>query len=472
MTRMPLLIAAGLLAGCSSAPPPTPIAPAPPETWSVTDPALATAPMRLDWWAAFKSPDLDRLVGEALTANHDLAAADAALTAARALAGEARAQQRPQWGMSAGIERRHEPALAQPPILGTPDRFPIQTIATIGGELAWELDLAGGLARSARAAAADADAALWERRQVEAAVAAQTVRAWLDLGRARTLADLLDRRLNALDAAIQLLERRAAGGAATDADVAALRRVRAEAELDRPAFDHEQRNALRRIAVLTGRDPVAFTADGAALTGAAATPATLPVHDPRAMLRQRPDVQIAERRLEASFERAGASRAALYPSLSLGAAAGLAAPPADLDREGAIRFAVGPSLSWGIFNLGRVRAQIRAADSTAEVAAAQWQQSLLTALEEADGAIDGWRTMRATARSARTARDAAEVASAAAQARFSAGAASTFDVATAEADLLAAEAFAASAEAAERDAWARAHLALGAGWRQDPQPAR
>jgi NodT family efflux transporter outer membrane factor (OMF) lipoprotein len=427
--------------------------------------------MRLDWWTAFRSPDLDRMVGEALAANHDLAAADANLKAARALAGEARANRGPQGGVSAGADRMRESALAQPPIFGTPDRFPSQTMARVGGELAWELDLAGGLAKSARAAAADADAALWERRQIEAAVAAQTVRAWLDLGRARNLGALLDQRLEALDAAVRMLERRASRGAGTDADVAALRRVRAEAAASRPALDQAQRNALRRIAVLTGRDPVAFVGIGAALTGDAVTPTTLTVGEPRTLLRQRPDVQIAERRLAASFERAGASRAALYPSLSLGALAGLAAEPADLDRPGALRFAVGPSISWGIFNLGRVRAQIRASDAQSEAAAAQWQQSLLTALEEADGAIDGWRTARATATAARLAEAAAEVASTAARARFRAGAASPFDLAAAEADLLVAEAAAAEAEAAERAAWAETHLALGAGWRPDPRPA-
>jgi outer membrane protein TolC len=94
----------------------------------------------------------------------------------------------------------------------------------------------------------------------------------------------------------------------------------------------------------------------------------------------------------------------------------LAAPGA-LDEAGAFRFSIGPSINWGIFNLGQVRARIRTSDAASEAAAAQWQGSLLAALEEADGAIDAWRSARSAAASA-------ERATATVRARARAGAAS------------------------------------------------
>jgi outer membrane protein TolC len=257
-------------------------------------------------------------------------------------------------------------------------------------------------------------------------------------------------------------------GAALASDVAPLERLRAETAGELPLLDLAVRNALRRIAVLTGEDPVAgargFTVGRAR---APATPQALTVQDPRQLLRLRPDVQIAEARLIAAFERAGASRAALYPSLSLGAGAGLLAAPGALDEAGAFRFSIGPSINWGIFNLGQVRARIRASDATSEAAAAQWQGSLLVALEEADGAIDAWRSARSASASAEAARNAAARAAATVRARARAGAASTFELAEAEADLLAAEANVIAAEANQREAWANVHLALGAGWTPD-----
>ncbi len=466
---LPAAIAlAALLAGCAGAPPPKPV-PAPPSAnWSASDPALANGELRFDWWTAFGSADLDRLVALALAANFELAAADANLKAAGALAREARAQRLPQGGVATGLQRLREPSATQPPIFRTPEAFPGMTIASIGGELSWDMDFVGGRAKAARAALADAQAAQWQRRQVEAAVAAQVVRAWLDLGRSRQLAAVIDQRLAALDQLIAMARLRVTRGGGTVADVAAMEQVRSAAAGERPALDLAQRNALRRLAVLTGQDPIRLVSDGASLDTQANMPTALTVHDPRAVLRMRPDVQRAEQLLLAAFERAGASRAALYPSLSLGASAGLAASPADLGKVGAFRFAIGPSLNWGIFNLGRVKAGIAAADATSEAAAAAWQQTLLSAVEEADSAVDGWLSARRGAEAARTARNAAEVSVNAARSRSRAGLSSPFERAQAEADCLAAQSMAAAAEANERDAWAFANLALGAGWRSDP----
>lgn len=427
--------------------------------------------MQLDWWTAFQSAELDQLVAEALAANRDVLAAEASLQAARALAAEARTLREPQGGVSAGLQRSREAALSQPPVFGTPDRFENQTLGVLGAEFSWELDLAGGQAAASRAAEADAGAALWQRRQIEAAVAAQVVRAWLDLGRANDLDRLAERRRSAFEASVALMVRRQAHGAATEAEVAALRRLSAESAAERPIIALTRNNALRRIAVLTGRDPVDFTRATTALTGQAATPDDLFAPVPADLLRQRPDVRAAELRVIATFERAGVARAALYPSLSLGAAAGRMAAPSDLDQPGALRFSIGPSVSWGLFNLRRIQAGVRAADAEAEAATAAWGQAILVALEEADGALDAWRTARSSARAVRTAADHARVEASATRARARAGAATPLDLALAEAALLSTELALVNAEAAERDAWAQAHLALGAGWRPEAEQA-
>lgn len=461
-------LAASALAGCAGAPPPMPRPLEPAARWSANDPAVVTGEVRLDWWRAFGSPGLDAAVARALAANHEITAASANLKAARALAGEARRARGVSGGVGAGIERRRDASQAQPPIFITPDPFPDQTIASVALDFAWELDLAGGQAKNARAAGADATAALWERRQIEAAIAAQVVRAWLDLARAEALADLTRQRVARTDAMLALGARRIAKGGALAADYATLEQLRAGLAGERALTGNAARNALRRIAVLTGEDPAALAAKGLpGGTGPLVTPASLTVHDPRTLLRLRPDVQAAEARLVAAFERAGASRAALFPSISLGASGGLLAAPGSLDEAGAFRFAVGPSIRWGIFNLGQVRARIRAADAASEAAAAQWQNALLVALEEADGAIDQWHSARLAAAEARKARAAAETAARAMRARARAGAAGAFDLAEAEAALLAAETQVLAAEGSEREAWAAAHLALGAGWRPD-----
>jgi len=471
MPRLSSLLLAVLLAGCASSaalPPPSPLSPS--SAWSTSGTADVEHQMQLNWWLALESPELNQLVEDALRTNHDLAEAQANLRAAQALAGQARSLSWPQGDVSAQVQRTREPALAQPPALGSPDRFPSQTLGALAGDLSWELDLAGGLAASARAAEADTEAALWQRRGMEAAVAAQVVRAWLDLGRSTDLLRLAERRSAALEKAVAFLERRQAHGAASEADVAAMRRLRADSMAEGPALQQARNNALRRLAVLTAQDPVAFVQRGSTLSGAAETPESLSAPDPVAMLRQRPDVRAAERRLQASFERAGVARAALYPSVSLGVGMGRVADPGDLLEPGALRFAVGPSVSWGLFNLRRLNAGVRAADAGRDAAAAQWARTVLTALEEADGALDAWRAARATAHASRVAAAEAEVEASAARTRAGAGAATALDLALAEAALLSAQVASTTAGAAERMAWAETHLALGAGWTPENSP--
>jgi len=471
MLRLSSLLLAVLLAGCASSSalaPPAPLSPSP--AWSTSGAVVVERQMQLSWWLALESPELNQLVEEALHANHDLAESQANLRAAQALAGQARARSWPQGDVSAQFQRTREPALGQPPAPESPDRFPSQTLGALAGDLSWELDLAGGLAASARAAEADAEAALWQRRGMEAAVAAQVVRAWLDLGRSTDLLRLAERRSAALETAVAFLERRQAHGAASEADVAAMRRLRADSMAEGPALQQARNNALRRLAVLTAQDPVAFVQREPTLSGAAETPESLSAPDPVAMLRQRPDVRAAERRLQASYERAGVARAALYPSVSLGVGMGRVADPGDLLEPGALRFAVGPSVSWGLFNLRRLNAEIRSADAGRDAATAQWARTVLTALEEADGALDAWRAARAAARASRVAADEAEVEASATRTRAGAGAATALDLALTEAALLSAQVASTTGGAAERMAWAEAHLALGAGWSPEDAP--
>jgi NodT family efflux transporter outer membrane factor (OMF) lipoprotein len=465
-----LALAATALAGCAGSPPPMPAPHVTEAQWSADDPNLTNGAARLGWWREFGSADLDAAVDRALGANREIAAAEANLRVARALAGESR---RTSGGVAAGLTRLRESSQSQPPIFITPEPFPNQTMANVGVDFAWELDLAGGEASMARSEQADSDAALWERRQTEAAIVAQVVQSWLDLAREQANGDLLRRRIAATDAMLAIGRKRIALGGALASELAQLEQLRAGLAGRLSLVEHAARNATRRIAVLTGQDPVALSLKGGPVTARKIkTPTRLTAHDPRILLRLRPDVQAAEARLLAAFERAGGSRAALYPSLSLGAGTSLVAAPRSLDERGAFRFSIGPSINWGIFNLGQVRARIRAADAASEAAAARWQNSLLVALEEADGAIDLWLSTRAAAAQLRVAQESAVAASAAIRARGRAGTAGAFELAEAEVTLLAAEADLMMAEAAQREAWARANLALGAGWQPEKNPEK
>ncbi|MFO0451991.1 MAG: TolC family protein, partial [Pseudomonadota bacterium] len=221
------------------------------------------------------------------------------------------------------------------------------------------------------------------------------------------------------------------------------------------------RNAERRLATLTNRAAGTLRLEDAA-TG---YPARLPVLDPVAALRSRPDVGAAEARVRAAFARSGVAEAALYPQISLVATAGLSAPRASLDEPGARRFAGGDLLTWSLFDRPGVRAPAQAADAEADAELAGFHATALAALEEADAAIDGWQTALGSADRIDAARAAASRAATLVEARRAAGLASALDVARSRADAMEWELAAVDARGQARHAWAAALLALGAGWR-------
>ncbi len=438
-----------------------------PAAFTATDGA-SPLPTQLDWWKQFGDPALDALVADALAHNRELSVASANLRAAWALKAEANANRAPGGNLGASLQRLRQSALAQPAMDGAPTLFETQRIADVGLSVAWEIDVFGALEAQRSAAQADATEALWLRRQVEAAVVAGTVRAYVDLqasvGREARQAE----RVDALVAIADRLQRAHVLGAVprdtVDQAIAALEAQRAGL----PQLAAQTRNAARRLAVLTGETPqygTGLIAQWRRMPLMA--PPSLNIGDPLQMLRQRPDVGAAEQRLHAAVARIGVATAALYPRIVLLGDAGHAGPTSALDDVGATRFAAGPSLEWGIFDLARTRAAIAASEATAEAALAAWEQATLQALEEADAAIDGWAAERAAAASAARSAAAAQRAAAALRTRQERGLASPLDVGRAEVERLLADAAAFEGAMATTHAWINVHLALGAGWRDD-----
>ncbi len=452
------LVASAALAGCASVAPSNPV---PPTMGAWTAPGANTSQaVSMDWWVSLHDPTLDALVRKALTRNADIRAASANLEAAYAMTSEARARLAPSGEASTSLSRGRVAGLSQPPIPGTPDRLPSQTLANVGASLGWELDLFGRLQANVQGERANAEEALWLRRQTEAAVAAAVVRAYAEHGAYTRAASLAAERAEALFAQLRSAERASAVGAASLADVERYRLALAQARAEIAPLRAEQANAARRLAVLTGETPRP-TVEGAHRLSA---PESLPAGSPADLLRRRPDVAAAEQRWWAAAATAQVATADLYPRVSLSGNIGLTAKPDRLGGAGAFGFGFGPSLSWGVFDMPRLRARLVATDAGAAAALARWEGVVLSALQEADAAIETWNQARASARRFDEASRASAKVFAAAEARLAAGAISLAAFEAARVEHLAAKAASNDAEARVVQAWIAAQLALGAGW--------
>ncbi|MNJ50106.1 Toluene efflux pump outer membrane protein TtgI precursor [compost metagenome] len=141
----------------------------------------------------------------------------------------------------------------------------------------------------------------------------------------------------------------------------------------------------------------------------------MPLGDPNALILNRPDVIRAQRLLAARVEEVGAATADFYPRLSLGGFIGFFALR-NADVGSASRaFELTPGVTWPAFDLGSVRARLRAAQALSEAETERFEQVLLLAIEEVEGAIvqltEHQRHLQTLVRSARHAEVSFDIAS-------------------------------------------------------------
>jgi NodT family efflux transporter outer membrane factor (OMF) lipoprotein len=347
------------------------------------NPAFAPAPPPDGWWRLYQDPRLDGLIAQAFAANTDLRVAEANLERSRALLQEVRAARQPGgainfdggWGQLSGEAYLID---AQVPATGLYDT---------GISVAYDLDLFGRLRRAVEAAKADDEAVEAARDLVKVNVAAETTRAYVEICDAG--AELVTaRRTLALQAQhLQMTRQLVAAGKGTSLDETRAKALQSQLEATLPTLEARQRNAVLRLTTLIGRPPAEFDRT---LESCAAPPrlaAPLPVGDGAALLKRRPDVRGAERRLAASTAEIGVAVAALYPDVKLGASLGSTGSMTDIFSAATNRFGVGPSISWQV-NQSAVRARIAAAKAETKADLARFDGTVLRALRETEGALN------------------------------------------------------------------------------------
>ena len=346
---------------------------------SAQGPAFSADPAPGDWWRLYADPRLDQLISEAFAANTDLRIAEANLEKAAALVGEARARRQPS------VEMNVNPSAAQ---LSTqsyllPGVLPPFGLIDTGVAISYEADLFGQLHRGVQAARADEEAARAARDLVKVNVAAATAGAYAEAcGAGEQLVQA--RRAVALQQETrQLTERLVRAGRGTALDLTRVAAQVSQFEADVPALLAAQRNALYRLAVLTGRPPADYPRDLESCATAPRLDTAIPVGDGAALIRRRPDIREAERMLAASTYRIGVAVGDLYPTVTLSVTAGSTGLLKDVFRPETDRAGISPNVVWQA-NRNAARARISGAQASDRAALARFDGVVLNALRETE----------------------------------------------------------------------------------------
>ena len=417
------------------------------------------APLPDHWWRLYEDPKLDALVSQALEANTDLKVAEASLERSLALLDE-RDSSREIDGIfhaeSSWAQRSAEAELSHV-------KPPARSIYNIGSAVSYDLDLFGGLRRGIEAARADTEAAVAARDLARVNVAAETARAYVDLCNAGYQHDVLQRAIGLQERGVELGRILIAHGRAAPYELDRRAGALASSRAKLPRLIARQRNALFRLAALTSKPPA--EADLALLQChqplELARP--IPVGDGSALLKRRPDIRMAERRLAAGTARIGVVTAELYPNIRLGASIGSTGAVGDRFSPLTNRFGIGPMIDWTL-NRHAVRARINAAEAQTRGDLAAFDGTVLKALREVETALDAYAAsleQQADLDLAQMA--AANVAKHTRQLRRG-GRISELPALEAERDLVAAQVAAAEGRATINEQQVALFLALGGGW--------
>ena len=340
------------------------------------------------WWHEFGDPQLDALITRALGGNLDLAVAAARVHAARAVFVASRLDLAPHVPLTAGYAKSD----AQQPGFGTA-RIPVAS-DTLGFDMQWELDLFGHGRRSLEAARAELGGEQAQLRGAAVSVAAEVARNYFELRGTQTRLDVARRNLASESQTEELTRVRYEGGRVTELDVERARARLKATEASIPPLEAAQLQAMYRLAVLQGLRPGALDAELAPQPIRAFATA-LPVGDTAALLRQRPDVQAAERELAAASARVGVATADLFPRVTVSGFVGfLSGNVGHLFSTGggddARAWSVAPSVSWAALDYPSVRARLRGRQAQLEGASADYRQTVLLALEETENSFVGY----------------------------------------------------------------------------------
>ncbi|WP_454738145.1 efflux transporter outer membrane subunit [Cupriavidus necator] len=343
---------------------------------------VAIAPVPDDWWRLYDDERLDRLVQQALAANTDIRAAAANLRRAVALLHEVESENLPQGGVSASVSRAQ---LSAESFLQT-EKPPVFNLGDFGFGVSYLVDFFGKLARADEAALAGAQASEATLDIVRVSVAAQTVRAYVQGCAATHELAAATRQLGVQQRTLDATRRLADAGRGEPAEVA---RERARTEALRaalPALEASRTAARYRLALLLGKPPAELPPDEVACHTEPTLRAPLPVGDGAALLKRRPDIRRAERELAAATAHIGVATADLYPSIRIGASAGLTGVLSHLGSGPTARWSVGPLLSWSLPTNG-VRHRIHGHEAAADAALARFDGAVLRALQETETAL-------------------------------------------------------------------------------------
>jgi NodT family efflux transporter outer membrane factor (OMF) lipoprotein len=353
------------------------------------------------WWKVFKDPVLDKLITEARSQNLSLQVAGTRILEARAQLGIVTSAEYPQLQQATGGLNQQLISAFMPNTTPAVDRS--FASAGIGFDMGWELDVWGKFRRGVESGLANLAASVAGYDDVLVSLTAEVARTYVLVRTSEARIQVARDNVKIQERTLEIAKALFSGGLINELDYLQAESLLSNTRATIPPLEAELRQAKNGLSVLLGRTPGSIDSYLTGTKPIPVAPAQIAIGVPAELLRRRPDIRLAERRLAAQSALIGVAKADLYPHFSLLGSISLSASDAALTYASiggnslgqmfnaqSFQYSIGPSMSWNLFNYGRIRNQVRVEDARFQSLVGVYRNTVLNAAKEAEDATAGF----------------------------------------------------------------------------------
>ena len=338
------------------------------------------------WWKSFQDPKLDSLITTAVDRNYSVAMAIDRINAARANLWIERGNFFPSIGLNAGWTRQETS--------GNTNALPQSTNQYYDATLSvsWEVDVFGSIRKRVKAQKENFAASKEEYTSVMISLAAEVASAYINLRELQQELGVVQKNCSSQEEVLKITEVRYNTGLVSKLDVAQAKSVLFSTKASIPQLQAGINQYITTLAILLGTYPQYIRP---ILEQSGKLPdymEPIGVGIPADLLLRRPDIRQAERQVNAQAALLGASKSDWLPQVFLKGSVGYSSHDLnDLTKRNSMTFEIAPSISWTLFNGTKLVNATRLAHAQLDESIHQFNQTVLTAVQETDNAMNGYR---------------------------------------------------------------------------------
>ena len=360
------------------------------------------------WWRVFNDPLLDKYIELAVDHNNTILAAEDNILQARALRQVAASSLFPQVNGYLDGDRMHfsknglffgnpvttaaPPAAAAAAAGAATSPFkPTTSVFTALFDASWELDLFGKTRRSVQAADANIGLAIEKKRDALISVMAEIARNYIEIRSTQRNTALVEENIELLERNAEIVRQNFAGGLYNKLNLETIEANLAAARSVLPDLYAQILSGIYSISILTGNVPETLMNELLVMRPLPSVPDSVAVGLRSDLLRRRPDVRASERQLANATANLGVAVASFFPTISLLGLGGLQSLKIkDLFQLPSRTWLAGGGITIPIFQGGQLVGNLRSNRASVSSAAHNYQQTVLTALQDAETALTNY----------------------------------------------------------------------------------